>query len=756
MKEISFLSYVLARSRKSLGLFLVLAVLLTQIVAARAGQLSSAEKAAQIPDSPGSGLSVSAGPVAVDDGGEFFTTGEDHAFYTGSVLANDKPQGSKDLFLSGLDTAGMRGLLVRKDGLPDQGFGEEGKVLARIRADNQGGDVIFQADGKIILVGSTSSAAAEAGFAVLRFNLDGSLDPSFSGDGVVTTDFGSASQALAVALQPDQKIVVAGKVGQSDIAMARYNPDGSLDLTFDSDGKVTTTGTNLDSGSLGFALQEDGKMVLVGTALESGAGSKILIARFNPDGSPDLTFDGDGILTFGITDHTLGYGLAIQPDNKILISTYAAMTGTQEGGCVLVRLDPDGSLDGTFGDEGIVCNTENPIFKARIGKAVALQPDGKIVITGNAGDRLVLARFNADGSPDPTFGNGGIVLSNYFWSYGIALLPNGKILVSGTGGIFSQDYTLGAIRFHPDGRPDLTFGVDGEVDAGFEEPAGGRISVGSSGKVAIAGNSGTSFALAQILSEGAFFYDPDGQFEDLNEGEQATDTFTYTLSDGNLTDSATVTITILGAAERTYLPFIKRPVKGIFGLVTDDERPASRVPLILRFFDGSGWKDLATTATGTDGSYQFGDVPSLADGQAYDVLYQNPGDDPTRLGLWRTREITSFNRALSVNMGSFDISNVELRQPRNGAGEVGPVTFLWTARKSTFGDSYSFNLFDPANPNRNYSTEPPLGYVETFTLAEPPRNFIYGKSYQWRIWVHSPDGGSGASFEARSVSFKPE
>jgi uncharacterized delta-60 repeat protein len=756
MKEISFLGYVLARSRKSMGLFLVLAVLLTPIVAARAGQLSLAGKAAQIPASPGSGMSVLAGPVAVDDGGELFTTDEDHAFYTGSVLANDTPKGSKDLFLSGLDTAGMRGLLERKDGLPDQGFGEEGKVLARIRADNQGGDVIFQADGKIILVGSTSSATAEADFAVLRFKADGSLDPSFSGDGVATTDFGSPSEALAVALQPDQKIVVAGKVGQSDLAMARYNPDGSLDLTFDTDGKVITTGTNLDSGSLGLALQADGKIVLVGTALESGAGSKILVARFNPDGSPDLTFDGDGILTVGINDHSLGYDVAIQPDNKILVSAYAVATGTQEGGCVLVRLNPDGSLDDGFGDQGAVCNTENPIFRARIAKSVVLQPDGKIIISGNAGDRLVLARYNADGSPDLTFGNGSIVLSSYFWSNGIALLSNGRILVSGTGGIITQEYTLGALRFHPDGSLDLTFGVDGEVDAGFEEPAGGRIAVGPRGKVAIAGNSGTSFALAQILSEGAFFYDPNGQFEDLNEGEQATDTFTYTLSDGKLTDSATVTITILGAAERTYLPFIKRPVKGIFGLVTDDELPAPRVPLILRFFDGSGWKDLATTATGTDGSYQFGDVPSLADGQAYYVHYQNPGDDPTRLGLWKTREITSFNRALSVDMGSFDISNVELRQPRNGGGEDPPFTFLWTARKSTLGDSYAFNLFDPANPNRDFSTEPPLGYVETFTLTEPPKNFIYGKSYQWRIWVHSPDGGSGVSFEARSVSFNPD
>jgi uncharacterized delta-60 repeat protein len=129
----------------------------------------------------------------------------------------------------------------------------------------------------------------------------GDLDITFDGDGKVTTDFGSNlyDRANSIAIQSDGKIVVAGESSNGsnpDFALARYNSDGSLDTAFDGDGKVTTAVGSFDDYANSVAIQSDGKIVVAGSSY-NGSNTHFALSRYNSDGSLDTTFDGDGKVT---------------------------------------------------------------------------------------------------------------------------------------------------------------------------------------------------------------------------------------------------------------------------------------------------------------------------------------------------------------------------------------------------------------------------------------------------------------------------
>ena len=208
----------------------------------------------------------------------------------------------------------------------DPGFGNGGKVTTLFG----GGDSVFaiatEPGGKIIAVGSASNRD----FAIARYDNDGSLDPGFGSGGKVTTDFfGNTDVALAVALQPDGKIIAAGRTRVAgtnfelfDFAVARYNADGSLDSTFGSGGKVTTDFTGGFDIAHAIAIQPNGKIVVAGWARNSATGGLDFgVARYNPNGSLDTGYGSGGKLStdfFGDTD--TAFAAAIQSDGKILVA----------------------------------------------------------------------------------------------------------------------------------------------------------------------------------------------------------------------------------------------------------------------------------------------------------------------------------------------------------------------------------------------------------------------------------------------------
>src|SRR5919106_930041 len=214
----------------------------------------------------------------------------------------------------------------------------------------------------------------------------GDLDPTFDGDGKVTTDFaGGGDQAQAVAIQGDGKIVAAGidrnLSGVGDLALARYNPDGSLDTTFDTDGLVTTDFIGQTDQAYAVAIQGDGKIVAAGRAFLGSTREEFALARYNPDGSLDTTFDGDGKVT---TDFAAfndnARAVVIQGDGRIVAAGFAVVSGTND--FALARYNTDGSLDSTFDGDGKV--TTDFAAASDIAHSVATQGDGRIVAAGFA------------------------------------------------------------------------------------------------------------------------------------------------------------------------------------------------------------------------------------------------------------------------------------------------------------------------------------------------------------------------------------
>jgi uncharacterized delta-60 repeat protein len=236
--------------------------------------------------------------------------------------------------------------------------------------------VKIQANGRIVAVGTPG-----AGFALARYDFNGSLDPNFSGDGKQTTSLGGV--ANGVAIQRDGRIVAVGG-GGGDFELARYNPNGLLDPSFSGDGRQTTDFGEFDLAR-GVALQ-GGKIVAVG-----GAGDDFGLARYNIDGSLDSSFSGDGRQTtdflFGASDS--GSDVAIQANGRIVAVGLASggATGQDFG---LARYDPNGSLDTSFSADG----RKRTSFGAfDIANGVALQGDGRIVAVGTGNGEFALARY---------------------------------------------------------------------------------------------------------------------------------------------------------------------------------------------------------------------------------------------------------------------------------------------------------------------------------------------------------------------------
>jgi uncharacterized delta-60 repeat protein len=287
--------------------------------------------------------------------------------------------------------------LLNANGSVDPTFAGTGTSVVDFGATDIVNAMIRQPDGKLVLVGTTGTGnpATTGDFAIARLNADGTPDTSFSGDGKQTVDLGGLDSANAVAIQPDGKLVIAGQGGAAnDMAVIRLNPDGSLDTSFApmTSGKAFVDFGGTD-GANGAALQPDGKIVLVGSTSAVGSGD-FAVARLNPDGSVDPTFSGDGKLTLGYAaPGELGLAVAVQQNGRIVVMG----NGDVNNDFVVSRLAPDGSIDSTFGTGGTVGVDFGAV--ERDGD-VTLQPDGQIVVAGstsvNDADDFAVARLQGD------------------------------------------------------------------------------------------------------------------------------------------------------------------------------------------------------------------------------------------------------------------------------------------------------------------------------------------------------------------------
>jgi hypothetical protein len=211
-----------------------------------------------------------------------------------------------------------------------------------------------------------------------------------------------------------------------------------------------------------------------------------------------------------------------------------------------------------------------------------------------------------------------------------------------------------------------------------------------------------------------------------------------------------------------YIPLVKRETLGINGYVTMNGAPIAGIPLDLRFFNGSDWSTAASTTTDDVGQFRFLNAGTLGSNQAYYVRFLTDDVDPNNylgyLTTWHTKVIESYTEGASVHIGDFDIKDIVLLTPASGAAVDLPRTFTWQKRTASPSDRYEFNLFDEADGDPWFWTDPPLGFVSSYVLQGLPDGFDTETFYLWYMWVYDHPGGLGFggygySYWARWVGF---
>ncbi len=444
--------------------------------------------------------------VAIDSSGKVVAGGEEPAYDTDSdfVLAR-----------------------FNLDGTPDTTFGGSGWVTTSF--GNTGVEVVhglaLTQDGKIIAGGMGSGATGD--FALAKYNGDGSLDGTFGTGGKVLTDFEAGGDGIqSIALDGTGGLVAGGicacsQAGEGPFALARYDANGNLVPSFHGNGKLATTPvSSLDDQLQAIALQADSKILVGGESISDSCSSgcprsDFTVARYNFDGSIDTSFGNGGVVHTDLSPFNYDqlHDLQVQSDGKIVAagSTYTDTTGPDFG---LVRYNPNGSLDTTFGSGGVVFTdfsggTDNLA-------SIAIRPDGKIVAGGNTTDfttfSLALARYNTDGTLDPTFGNGGKVVTTLPGEgaqlIAVTTAPGNKILAAGDVVSTTTSLDFAVVRYNPDGSLDTSFGTGGYVVTDFashEDTARSVVQL-ADGKILVGGETGTyptyDFALARYNTDG--------------------------------------------------------------------------------------------------------------------------------------------------------------------------------------------------------------------------------------------------------------
>jgi uncharacterized delta-60 repeat protein len=346
------------------------------------------------------------------------------------------------------------------------------------------------------------SASLAAALALTAYAANGDLDPTFDTDGIVITDFDVANhdQIQGLAIDGSDRIIAAGFRGSAtngNFAIARYNADGSLDTTFDTDGLVEQAFSATGDVGNAVAIDSNGKIVVAGTVAGRFGNSEIGVARFNADGSLDTTFDTDGLVTTDIGAIDQGYAMAVQADDKIVVA------GAVDNVITVIRYNTDGSLDTTFDTDGIASGAA-----AQTARAMAIDGSGNIVVAGytanTASADFILQRFTPAGALDTTFDADGTVTTDFGASKDLAY----SVVVDGSGRIVAAGHSGGSFaiaRYTSSGALDTTFDTDGLVttDASAGNDIVYGLAIDGAGKIVAGGIFTSNFGIARYNEDGS-------------------------------------------------------------------------------------------------------------------------------------------------------------------------------------------------------------------------------------------------------------
>lgn len=407
----------------------------------------------------------------------------------------------------------INGAVLAAPGDLDLGFGAGGKVLTDFGSDAESAyDAAVQWDGKIVVVGHTYNETNSVDIAITRYNTDGSLDLSFGTGGKIITDSGDSDVALAVAIQYDGKIVIAGYYGGTS-AIVRYFGNGALDSGFGAGGVITIPFTSVRIADL--AVQFDNKIIAVGQ--DWSTGGDFFLTRLNTNGRLDHRFGKNGkvVTDFsGFDDYASG--IALQADGKIVVAGYAYTSGAGFD-VALARYTLNGRLDSSFGSGGkVVTNVGND----EVAHKLVVQRDGKIVVVGASGimdsvsvivdGDFLLARYQPNGNLDTSFGVQGMTLTDFNGTTDnaedVKIDRNGRYVVAGwTQDVSTGAYRFGVARYLSNGNIDSEFGIGGKVITHFggDHSQAYAIVVQPDNKIVAAGGAvlteGDDFSIARYL-----------------------------------------------------------------------------------------------------------------------------------------------------------------------------------------------------------------------------------------------------------------
>jgi uncharacterized delta-60 repeat protein len=427
-------------------------------------------------------------------------------------------------------------------GTLDPSFGVGGKVVTDLGVNSSDGAsaAAVQADGKIVVAGTSDAKRKGADFALVRYTAGGKLDRSFGTGGKVLTDFGKVERLAAVTVQADGKIVVAGDTGEilsgsfieGRFALARYTSSGKLDPTFGQGGKVVTEpGGNHDvAAAADIAQQSDGKIVVVGTAYYTDASRSyddVAVVRYLNSGKLDLSFGTGGKVQTDMAKKGADEpsAVAVQPDGKIVVVGRTSHNGSAARAPLadfgIVRYLRSGKLDPSFGTGGKVI-TDLQTNSDDWPHALAMAAGGKLVVAGstatkrpdgmvNLDSNFGVVRYTASGRLDAGFGTAGKIITDLGrksgdGASGVAIQPDGKIVVVGASDATHQyDTEFALIRYTATGKLDTSFGTSGKVLTAFgaETSDYAAAVVIQKAGIVVVGNSQTQsnsdFALARYL-----------------------------------------------------------------------------------------------------------------------------------------------------------------------------------------------------------------------------------------------------------------
>ena len=542
------------------------------------------------------------------------------------------------------------------DGDLDASFDGDGKVTTGNFFEEGGRDVVIQPDGKIICVGGKTSSFNIQNFAAVRYNTDGSLDSTFGAGGIYVLPSLVGSQfvfgkAVAVDLQPDGKILLAGTGGTSGSTnqiylIIRLNANGTLDTTFGSGGRVIyDLGNNNQYGGLSSMLFDAARSkIYIGATRAIDINTGIYgysVTRFNADGSLDTTFNGTGAQTFQIGDSrggsTILADIALQPDGKIVATggiQYLIPNTPSIESFGTARINVDGTLDSTFGTNGIVITdfsyvlsgTSTTLYYSAIGSTVSLLSNGKIFLGGIGGSGsggttqnfYFAAQLNSDGSPDSSFGTSGRIRAEALRINDSIIQPNGKIIVVGDK---FTDFAVG--RLNANGTIDTTFGAGGVVqtDFGFTDSPF-SVALQTDGKIVAAGgakNPNTSSAgmdynlVARYNGTAAPVSNPTLRFADF-DGDGKTDVSVFRQGNWFINPSGSP----------SFAPDSPNAFYGVrFGQTGDITVPAD--------YDGDGKSDIAVWRGGASAYFY---ILNSSNNTVRSEQFGTTGDNPTVSGDW--------------------------------------------------------------------------------------------------------------------------